>query len=59
MSDFQSLRNAVLEDDALQEQVIAINNVVTTFVPAPTESLYILNSLRVFPLGDVMVGSIT
>ncbi len=58
MSDFQSLRNAVLEDDALQEQVIAIS-VVTTFVPAPTESLYILNSLRVFPLGDVMVGSIT
>ncbi len=58
MSDFQSLRNAVLEDDALQEQVIAIN-VVTTFVPAPTQSLYILNSLRVFPLGDVMVGSIT
>ena len=58
MSDFQSLRNAVLEDDALQEQVIAIS-VVTTFVPAPTESLYILNSLRVFPLSEVKVGSIT
>ncbi len=58
MSDFQSLRNAVLEDDALQEQVIAIR-VVPTFVPAPTQSLYIVYSLRVFPLSEVIVGSIT
>ena len=30
MSDFQSFRNAVLEDDDLQEQVISIINTATT-----------------------------
>ncbi len=30
MSDFQSFRNAVLEKDDLQEQVITIINTVTT-----------------------------
>ena len=29
MSDFQSFRDAVLEDDALQEQVISIVNTAT------------------------------
>ena len=30
MTDFQSFRNAVLEDDDLQEQVISIINTATT-----------------------------
>ncbi len=30
MSDFQSFRNAVLEDEGLQEQVISIVNTATT-----------------------------
>ena len=30
MADFQSFRNAVLEDDDLQEQVISIINTATT-----------------------------
>ena len=30
MSDFNSFRNAVLEDDDLQEQVISIINTATT-----------------------------